>query len=130
MKNNKVAPVEARQVEYDEIKKAVKAEISKRPHGKNIRQWIIALACGTVSMVTCCMCCGGCCGSVPSPLSLVDSFSDDEPASLCPDEKKFMNVTNWCGMGALAMRCLPTCGCCCGVFSPSEALMTMADVKK
>ena len=134
----KVTPelsADARQEEYNKMKTVLKAELKKVPRMKNIGKWITALSCGTLSMFTCCMCCGGCFGSVRGPDMAcdLDVFEGKDYNTLAPDEKRIVNVTSWCGAAAIAMKCLPCLGCCCGccgVISPNEAAACIALSKK
>ena len=124
---------EKRQAEYDIIKKEFKAEMAKRPRMKNIGKWITTLSCGTLSMFTCFMCCGGCCGNIRGPDSACDVICENDYNSLANDEKKAVNILTWCGVSLLAIKCLPTLGCCfgcCGVFSPGEAAVAIGQSSK
>ena len=81
----------------------------------NLEKWAIALTCGTLSVVTCAMCCGMC-GYLEPPQVLKKGTYDRRPhintETIC---RHHLNVAyDWLDLGCFALTCLPTCGCCCG----------------
>ena len=107
-------------------------EILKINKLENIQKWIVALTYGTISIFTCCMCCG-CCGKLRGPNAILD-INDTIYNNLSKDEQQIINITNWCGLAAIAYKCgLPTCGCCCGCFgriSPKDAITILKNTEK
>lgn len=76
----------------------------------NLKKWTIALTCGTLSVLTCCMFCGMC-GYLEPPQVLKKVTYGSENT----ESRKNLDVArDWVDLGCFAMTCLPVCGCCCG----------------
>jgi hypothetical protein len=101
---------------------------------ENLMLWMKVIGCAPVTCVIGCICCGGCCGAIPSPvdLSLVkEDYGITQTAPITVESVfhriAVNNCSNWCGMMRLItstiLCCSPCCGCCCGVcgtYSPGE----------
>jgi len=107
---------------------APRAPAPRPPKRAVFRKWLTGMVCGVASLATCCCCfCGGC-GSVPAPAVLYDEDEFDFGA-MQAGEARCIHAVQWCGLAGLAVRCLPSCGLCCGCcgnVTPKEAVMCAA----
>lgn len=102
----------------------------ERSQKKNLKKWIVMFGAGIASIVSGCMCCGGCCGKMPAPAVLYD---DDELGESIQQEdantRQCIHAMQWCGIGVLSCTMIPMCcGCCCGccgVVTPAEVMVCM-----
>jgi len=79
------------------------------------KQWLVALTCGIVSMMTCCCCCAGFCGNLKGPMVLYGDMELDDKNDVDATQCSH-NASSWCKATTLSCICAPLCcGCCCGV---------------
>lgn len=101
-------------------------------NGKIIKQWIVGMTCGVVSLFSCCLCCG-CCGTTKPPAVLFDDEDQKVLDDMTGPSKMGLNTLQWCGLAGLTVKCLPLCcGCCCGCcgnITPAEAVQCIGTTK-
>jgi hypothetical protein len=130
--------VMTRQSVAKSITEELMEEIEKQPRMDNFKKWVKGILCGSLSFVTCCMFCGGCCGRIipPDALINVDVEEDykNEYANMHPADKKAANVAMWFTLSCFSSYSIVLCcGCCCGccgIISPSDAMKACVNANK
>jgi len=88
----------------------------------NLKRWMATFTCGTVSLLTCFMCCG-CTQSPEYCFEHPDVINYD---NVPENEKKMYNKVMWGSLGFLTCLYAPIfCGFCfggCGSYSPRDAM--------